>query len=662
MLRLTLRTLLAYLDDTLPPSQARDIGKKVAESEVAQQTVERIKTVTRRRRLSAPRVEPDDHSTDPNVIAEYLDNVLPSDDVTDLETAALENDTRLAEVAACHQILTLVLGEPARVPPAARRRMYKLVTGPESIPSRKPTEAPVAGVAAPQAVDEFHDEDLLESLLGPRNVLWMVALLVAVGLLAVSIYFAIPPAPPPVTQGYVAVAPAPKPEVKPKVPDAPPVKVPDPPPGPKVEAEALAIMPREVGAAVAPPPVQPPDVERRALAAWNATGYPPLFLRRETTQWVKAAAADAKLATTDTILALPGFRLELALDTGVRLVLWGNSPDVLPLPLAESRVTLFVPPPAVGADLALHAGRVFLAAPTATGPTTVRLRIRDEVWDVILADGRAEVAIDVVAQPAPGSLSGAGFQESPRTLVYLGVLGGTASVRAGFTNLNNLPTGAKVKWDSKAGRPALAPMDDKDDVAGDRWRRDPAATPAAKEGAAAVADLAKMVAMSEGPFDVLFDAIVKDQADRPARRTLAAWMLGAVDGVSYLIDALEANAAPVRDAAARALVHWAAQAPEREAELTRVLETKMAIGESQRPTVVALVRSAIGPGADTETLFLLLRSERLSLRELARLQLAQIDPVGARESRYDAAADARDTQAQAWQRSWAKRIPKPKVG
>src|SRR5688572_33108810 len=121
MLRLTLRTLLAYLDDTLPPSQARDIGKKVAESDVAQQTVERIKTVTRRRRLSAPRVEPDDHSTDPNVIAEYLDNVLPADDVTELETAALDNDTRLAEVAACHQILTLVLGEPAQVPQTARQ-------------------------------------------------------------------------------------------------------------------------------------------------------------------------------------------------------------------------------------------------------------------------------------------------------------------------------------------------------------------------------------------------------------------------------------------------------------------------------------------------------------------------------------------------------------
>ena len=33
-MRLTLRTLLAYLDDTLDPSEARMIGEKVAESEV----------------------------------------------------------------------------------------------------------------------------------------------------------------------------------------------------------------------------------------------------------------------------------------------------------------------------------------------------------------------------------------------------------------------------------------------------------------------------------------------------------------------------------------------------------------------------------------------------------------------------------------------------
>src|SRR5438105_8496006 len=77
-MRLTLRTLLAYLDDTLPPDQAREIGQKVAESQVAQDLIERIKKVTRRRGLSTPPAAGPDR-VDANTVAEYLDNDLTGD-------------------------------------------------------------------------------------------------------------------------------------------------------------------------------------------------------------------------------------------------------------------------------------------------------------------------------------------------------------------------------------------------------------------------------------------------------------------------------------------------------------------------------------------------------------------------------------------------------
>src|SRR5436190_18949682 len=138
-LRLTLRTLLSYLDDTLDPAQAKAIGQKVAESEQARDLMERIKQVTRRRRLTAP------HSTGPggidaNTIGEYLDNDVTPEKAAEVEQICLASDVHLAEVAACHQILTLVLGEPALVPPSAKQRMYGLVRGPESIPFRKPAQ------------------------------------------------------------------------------------------------------------------------------------------------------------------------------------------------------------------------------------------------------------------------------------------------------------------------------------------------------------------------------------------------------------------------------------------------------------------------------------------------------------------------------------------
>ena len=78
-MRLTLRTLLAYLDDTLEPAQAKLIGQKVAESDTAQELMARIKQVTRRRRLTTPPASGPGAKIDPNTIAEYLDNVLPAE-------------------------------------------------------------------------------------------------------------------------------------------------------------------------------------------------------------------------------------------------------------------------------------------------------------------------------------------------------------------------------------------------------------------------------------------------------------------------------------------------------------------------------------------------------------------------------------------------------
>ncbi len=185
-MRLTLRTLLAYLDDTLPSEEAKLIGQKVAESSVAQELIERIKKVTRRRSLASPPVQGDTSRLDANTVAEYLDGVLAEDDLAQTEQICLDDDIYLAEVAACHQILTLMLSEPARVPPPARQRMYQLVKGQESIPNRKAPAFFPNGTPSPQLAT---DQDAHRRNRLPFALMLIVVLAV---LLIVAVFLALP--------------------------------------------------------------------------------------------------------------------------------------------------------------------------------------------------------------------------------------------------------------------------------------------------------------------------------------------------------------------------------------------------------------------------------------------------------------------------------------
>jgi len=125
-MRLTLRTILAYLDDVLEPAQAREIGEKIADSKEAAELMTRIREVIRRRRIGAPELAGPGSGPDPNLVADYLENLLAPAQVVELERLCQASDMHLAEVAACHKILSMVVGHPIDVPDEMRDRMYAL--------------------------------------------------------------------------------------------------------------------------------------------------------------------------------------------------------------------------------------------------------------------------------------------------------------------------------------------------------------------------------------------------------------------------------------------------------------------------------------------------------------------------------------------------------
>jgi len=126
-MRLTLRTLLAWIDGVLAAPQQEELGGKVRASSIAPKLVERIAEIVARPGLAAPRVDGRGLAEDANTCAEFLDNVLPAEQLEAFERVCIDSDIHLAETADCHALLAELARGPDTVKPLERRLRSRLL-------------------------------------------------------------------------------------------------------------------------------------------------------------------------------------------------------------------------------------------------------------------------------------------------------------------------------------------------------------------------------------------------------------------------------------------------------------------------------------------------------------------------------------------------------
>jgi hypothetical protein len=701
-MRLTLRTLLAYLDDTLAPAEAKLIGQKVAESDTAQELIARIREVTRRRRITTPTSGGPGAKVDPNTIAEYLDNVLPAEALAEVEQLALASDVHLAEIAACHQILTLVLGEQATVPPLAYKRMYELLKPPEADPAHQPPlrrdheVAPLEG----KEVDETLRLGLpILRTGGWRNrVILLGGVTAAVVLLGIAIWQLLPPltnrgdnlaqgGPGTGTTGKIPpggqtrkdkketgsetgtakdkkeIDPKDKKEIDPKD-----KKETDP----KDKKEIVPKEKKEIDDTPGPPDLavreigdyeSPLDKSDSVLLQLVADKKGPAKVK-----WVRLKRGTKvpvpRILSNAPLMSLPGYRSAVKLDSGLRLTLWGNLPEIVPMSTQESLVIVH-PSTQVALDVTLKRGRIAVTNPT-DRPLKVRLRFHNpaepdngEVWEVVL-DKDSEAIFNRSGLFFEGepfyAKSKSPNRVGPMGLMWFVVTSGQAGLKASeghkFDKLLAPPDGPVLVWTSKHG--LLDPPKVKPKGLPDWANTKPPPLPNVDAKLRALVNKAlsdlSMDLAATGIDKVLLSTLTS--AGDPQKRRLAVRCAGAVDDLERVIDTFKDKDKDVRWTAIETLSVWITHERDNDYRLYEALQLTHGPFESQ--TIMELLhgfpREQLGDPATWQQMITYLTDKDVAIREIAYWNLWHLVPLG-REIPYDAAASEMQLRqaAKAWQ-------------
>jgi pSer/pThr/pTyr-binding forkhead associated (FHA) protein len=428
-------------------------------------------------------------------------------------------------------------------------------------------------------------------------------------------------------------------------------------------------------------PTKPsPELETKEIGAYVALDkWVSVLLRRqgEDQPW-GVLPPEARVATAQTLVSLPGYRSLLLLDGGMQLTLWGNLPEFSPFPpVLESVVMLHAPASGIDLDFTLDRGRVLVAnRKTPAGPARVRMHFLQQVWELELPDDKdnSEAVVELWGQPQTTTAGGPVVTttclglftkgrvrvKTPRQTLDLGPHSriGWESIEPDKPEQASLPE-VPAWWDKPPDRnlpevqkAMLSLLEWRDRLGGPRKEPDKASSP-------------KIEAKALLP---MLKTKVQEDAKDPDNQDVGVLFLASLDVVEPLVALLEdrQNSSNVRGVTLFALQSWLNRGGQHAAELARILSASGHKGD----LIVRLLHFYDEQDLVKRTTYELLVSqlddEDPLVRELSIWQLDQIGrsgrlPEEAKSIAYDPTWDAgpRRAAVEKWKRLLAEgKVPR----
>jgi hypothetical protein len=392
------------------------------------------------------------------------------------------------------------------------------------------------------------------------------------------------------------------------------------------------------------------DAPRAAVARCaSETGS---LLRREAPgkPWQLVKEGEDLHAGDQVVGARPG--AIVSANGAVRMAFLGDPSGTSPFPVIETAVILRQPEEGADLAFAMERGRVDLTNLKPDGQARIRLHVGDRVHQITLLEPGTRVAEELYGRWPRGVrfIKDAKPDHRPAVAFAFLVLKGKAEVkgRSHTYTLNAPPGPALLQGDESVGLKAVP----QNLQSLPPWAEPDGHTEAERKAYEALATFRRLAA--EKGIGEAVDQMVR--SDDPAQRKVAVYLMGALDDLPRLGEAMSTTRYPdVWDTGVLALRHWIGRGPGQDQKLYQALVERRDYKPAEAATVLQLLHS-FGEDdlAQPETFQLLLNeltSDKLAIRGLAYWHLMRLVPAG-KQLGYDPLApkEERDRAAKEWKK------------